>query len=262
MRLWKRPFPYQYTMTDSSGLPVVLEVVNHEKDLGVTVDNQLSFKTHIAEVTNAASKKVGMIRRGFRYLDGQIFNMLFKSLVRPGLEYCHSVWRPHLVTEMRKVEQVQRRATKLVPEVKNLPYSDRLKALNLPSMEYRLRRGDMIEVWKVLNEAYNGEFQWLKMNADTNTRSNGAKLVYDGKSNPQKCRAFSQRVQRDWRSLPPSVVNARTLNSFKTALDNHWDHLKFIHPGPYSVSNSADPLVTLIRVSACMASPVTTMVNE
>ena len=231
MRFGKNANPYEYTMSDGRGGRVKLDVVDQEKDLGVTVDSKLTFRPHIVDITNKANQKVGMIKRGFEYLDEDMFTTLFKSLVRPGLEYCHSVWKPHLITEMRRIEQVQRRATKLVPSLRNQPYEDRLKALNLPSMQYRLRRGDMIEVWKVLNGCYSGDFKWLQVK-NTSTRGNSAKLVYEGKSNPTKRHAFSFRIQEDWRSLPESVVAADTLNKFKTALDNHWQHLIYVHPGP------------------------------
>jgi len=46
-------------------------------------------------------------------------------------------------------EKVQKRATKLIPELSNKPYSDSLKNLNLPTLKYRHYRGDMIELFKI-----------------------------------------------------------------------------------------------------------------
>ena len=98
-------------------------------------------------------------------------------------------------------------------------------------MQYRLLRGDMIEVWKIINGSYSGEFEWLEVK-DTVTRGNTRKLQYDRKNNPHKRRALSFRVQKDWRSLPPNVVSAETINQFKSALDRHWSDLMYVHPGP------------------------------
>ena len=53
---------------------------------------------------------------------------------------------------MDKVEKVQRRATKLCTEIKDLPYERRLQELRLPSMFYRRERGDMIQVYKILKK--------------------------------------------------------------------------------------------------------------
>ena len=65
-----------------------------------------------------------------------------------------SKWNPHMIKHIEAIESVQRRATKLVPKIKNLTYPDRLKALNLPTLSYRRLRGDMIEVYKIIANIY------------------------------------------------------------------------------------------------------------
>ena len=83
-----------------------------EKDLGIIVDNKLSFKDHVANCTAKANRIVGLIRRSFDYLLERMFVLLFKSMVHPLLEYGNSVWDPTLKSLMNKIEGVQRRATK------------------------------------------------------------------------------------------------------------------------------------------------------
>ena len=76
----------------------------------------------------------------------QYYNMwLFKALVRPHLEYCTTV--TEYEKDAKLLESVQTRATKMVPEMKNCDYATRLKKLALPSLSYRRKRGDMIEVY-------------------------------------------------------------------------------------------------------------------
>ena len=75
--------------------------------------------------------------------------------VRPHLEYCIQACTPTLRRDIETLEKVQRRATKLVPSLRNLPYEDRLRRLNLPTLEERRRgerrrRGDQIETVKIL----------------------------------------------------------------------------------------------------------------
>ena len=72
-----------------------LETVPTEKDLGVTIDCDLSFEQHMIEKVNKANKMVGIIRRSFVCLDASIFSQLYKAMVRPHLEYANMVRSPH-----------------------------------------------------------------------------------------------------------------------------------------------------------------------
>ncbi len=76
--------------------------------------------------------------------------LLYKSIVRPHLEYGNLIWGPHYKLDQQAVERVQRRATKLVLELKERTYEERLRWLHLPSLYYRRRRCDMIEMFKIM----------------------------------------------------------------------------------------------------------------
>jgi len=93
---------------------------------------------------------LGIIQRKFAYISRNCFVILYKSLVRSHLKYANSVWYPKRKTDIDKLEQVQKRATKLIPQLSNKSYSDRLKNLNLPTLKYRHYRGDMIELFKII----------------------------------------------------------------------------------------------------------------
>ena len=100
---------------------------------------------------------MGLIRRSFIHLDTDNFKGLFKALVRPHVEYAQAVWNPRRKKDIIAIENVQRRATKLVPGLKDLRYEDRLRRLDVPTLSYRRHRGDMIELFKMLNEKYDAE---------------------------------------------------------------------------------------------------------
>jgi hypothetical protein len=93
---------------------VQLQESEVEKDLGVFVDNGLNFKEHVAKCTTKANQVVGVIRRSFDFLTEKLFVQLYKSLVRPILEYGHTAWQPCNKSLCSDVEDVQRRATKLL----------------------------------------------------------------------------------------------------------------------------------------------------
>ena len=65
----------------------ILESKSELKDLGILIDEHLKFSNHIAEKAYKANQIMGLIRRTFVHLDTYNFNYLYKSLVRPHLEY-------------------------------------------------------------------------------------------------------------------------------------------------------------------------------
>ena len=129
---------------------VELTVTSEEKDLGVLVDDKLDFGKHIREIVNKANRRIGLIKKGFDCLDTEMFMYLYPVLIRPLLEYCVQIWSPHKQGDIDLLERVQRRATKIVPALRNLPYAERLRRLNLTTLEERRIRGDMIETYKIL----------------------------------------------------------------------------------------------------------------
>ena len=193
-----------------------------EKDLSVYVDNALSFKEHVIRSTAKANKVVGIIRRTFDFLTDDLLVRLYKSLVRPLLEYGHSVWQPQHKTLCSDVEDVQRRDTKLLASIRDKPYPECLATLRLPSLEFRRKRGDMIDLWKYIHGVYDTDRPHFDIEKTRDTRGNSLKI------NKHRCRlnlrnnSFSHRVVNDWNSLPESVVTAPTVNCFKNRLDKHW----------------------------------------
>ena len=108
-----------------------LEEVEYEKDLGVFVDSRLSFETHVLKAVSTANKMTGILKRNFKYMDDRIFLNLYKSLVRPHIEYSCVVWNPVTIRDQKAIEGVHRRATKSIPNLKDLNYEQRLRTLGL-----------------------------------------------------------------------------------------------------------------------------------
>jgi len=139
----------KYYVTDE-GESRYFKRVENMKDLGVIFDCRLDFQAHIHEQVNKAYIVLGVIKRNFMQLNRETFVNLYKAMVRPHIEYASSVWSPFKLTDIKAVEKVQVRATKLVIGLESLPYCERLQKLKSPTLKYRRLRGDMIEVYKIL----------------------------------------------------------------------------------------------------------------
>jgi len=168
---------------------------------------------------------MGAISRSFEYIDTGTFKKLYTALVRPHIEYAQPVWSPYKKQDIAAIESIQRRATKLVPGLSGLPYPERLKKLKLPTLSYRRTRGDMIEVYKLLNNHYYYETnKLLTLHEDSHTRGNQLKLLKKRTRLDIRKHSFSNRVVNIWNSLPNSVISAKTINTFENRLDRHWSN--------------------------------------
>jgi hypothetical protein len=125
-----------------------IERVSEEKDIGVTIDEELTFEKHAQEKSKKANSTFAAIRRSFKYLKVDTFLPLYKSMVRSHLDYANSVWAPYKKGIIDQIESVQKRATKQIPALRNLSYKERLQKLKLPTLAYRRIRGDLIEAYK------------------------------------------------------------------------------------------------------------------
>ena len=112
----------------------------------------LGESTHPSLSVKKANRKLGLIRRSFTHMDKDMFLALYKSIVRPHLEYGSTIWSTIYKKDKIAIENVQRRATKLVPGIQHLSYSERLRILGIPSLQYRRIRADLVETYKIIND--------------------------------------------------------------------------------------------------------------
>ena len=154
---------------------------------------------------------------------------MFKTLVRPILEYGNSVWAYGLKKYKTLVENVQRKFTKHIKNLTNIPYEDRLKLINLPSLEYRLIRGDMIQVYKIANDFYDPitTKSIFKFSNNNRLRGHNHKIIKQITNKTKFANFFTNRVVNTWNKLPNYIVNAKTINEFKNLFDKHNDKIQY-----------------------------------
>ena len=148
---------------------------------------------------------------------------LYKAIVRPHLEYGSIIWGPFFTGDIKSLETIQRRATKLVTSVKDMSYSDRLRTLKLPSLRYRRRRADMLQIYKMFNGLVRIPMEChFKLATCSSTRGHQKKLFKSHAKKFARANFFSQRTINDWNNLPADTVNATSIDIFKRKLDDTW----------------------------------------
>ncbi|KAK2182626.1 hypothetical protein NP493_344g00017 [Ridgeia piscesae] len=136
----------QYTMGGT-----VLNTTLKERDLGLTISADMKVSGQCGIAAAKGNQIIGLIRRYIAYKEKELIMPLYKTIVMPHLEYCTQAWKPYRKKDIDMLERVRRRATQIIPKLRNISYEMRLKECVLTTLESRRLRADQIEVFKILN---------------------------------------------------------------------------------------------------------------
>ena len=125
----------------------VLGTTVKEKDLGVTISADMKVSEQCGIAASKGNQILGLITRNITYKGKKLIIPLYKAIVRHHLEYCIQAWRPYRKKDIDTLERIQRRATKMNPELRDLSYEERLKECGLTTLETRRLRGNQIDVF-------------------------------------------------------------------------------------------------------------------
>ena len=209
-----------------------LQTSEFEKDIGVLIQPNLRPSMQCAKAAKTANAVLGQISRAVSYRDKDTFLKLFRTYVRPHLEYCVQAWSPWTLGDKEILEKVQKRAFKMVTNFKGRTYEEQLAEAGMVTLEERRRRGDLIQVYRVMNGVDNVDPGiWFNMaevrNGATATRQTQGFMNVQGSHWTRgeggleiRKNFWSQRVTDQWNNLPNEVKQAESLNIFKNGLDN------------------------------------------
>ena len=191
--------------------------VSYIKDLGVFMDCDLSFSKHIDDKTRRAYQRTYMIYKGFVSRDKIMLSKAYTTYVRPLLKYCTQIWWPTYVTDIVKIEKVQKYYTKKISSISNLSYKQRLQCLKLDSLELRRLYFELRMVYKIIDVEFDDFFTF---SPNRLIRGHVYKLYCSISNLNVRSHFFSQRCITAWNSLSNDVVTSSSLSIFNSRLYN------------------------------------------
>jgi len=202
----------------------ILELVSSHKYLGVTITNDLSWSTHINHICCKARKMTGFLYRNFKLADKVCLSHLFKSLVRPILEYCSCVWDPHQDYNILKLERVQNFAARLTtgrwdenPEVLH-------HDLAWPLLSQRRVFQKLCLARRILTGGLLIPDSFFTPHPVPNLRHlNSCPLMQPSVTTNCHCSSFFISVVSRWNSVPDYIVSLSSNLAFKRHLKEFMD---------------------------------------
>ena len=196
-----------------------IRVVPSHPDLGVLVDSSLKFHGHISATVHKAAGLSQNLLRSTVCRSPDFMLTLFRTHIRPVIEYCSCVWHTGYLGDLRALESVQRRWTKHIAGLSGLDYQSRLSSLNLYSTQGRLLRADMIQYWKVFHgKCAVSPTDLFTLPPQLGMRGHCFKIFHPRSQTDVRRRSFSVRGVRLWNSLPEHVVTEPNYKTFKVLL--------------------------------------------
>ena len=198
---------------------VRLETVDEEKDLGVIIRCDLKASSQCTQAYLKANRMLGVMNRTIQYKTREVMLSLYKTLVRPLLEFSTAAWSPHYVKDRVQLERIQRRFTRMIPELREMTYEKRLAQLGLWTLEERRNRADLLEVFKMHRGLTKIPFErFFELDGSRRTRGHPLKLKKHRCSTDLRQHFFSERVINRWNGLSSDIVETKSVNAFKKGL--------------------------------------------
>jgi hypothetical protein len=212
----RQPIEFDYSLKGCK-----LSTEEHSKYLGVYISQNLSWNHHIDTITKKANSTLGFLRRNLQIRNQDVKGMAYKSLVRPTLEYCSSVWSPYTKAQVKKLEMVQRRAARYVTNRYHNTSSvtSMLDHLQWDTLEQRRERIQLTMLYKISNNLVDiSADRYLTPTKSVTRGSHSRNYLIPSTSTSYHRYSFFPRTITTWNKLPADVVESPDLVSFKRGL--------------------------------------------
>ena len=195
---------------------LVLKRKYQERDLGILFSTNFKFDDHIHLITKKANRQLGIIAKVFSSRTPQIIVPLFKTFVRPHLEYNSIIWSPYTKNNDKLIEKIQKRMCNILYGARSSNYQEKLKKAGLLSLRARRIRDQLINVYKLKNKMIDLDFEdfFLKSKCKK-TRGNAFKLMIPKSKTKIRHHFFTCSIIKHWNRLKSSDINVRSIRLFK-----------------------------------------------
>ena len=194
---------------------VLIPDVRSCRDLGVIISRNCKFEEHCRNISRNGHFKCLQFRLSFASKNHDFLVSLYVTYIRPTLEYASPIWSPYYIKDVDRVEAVQRKFTKYLPGMFRKSYQQRLRELNLKTLEERRISLDIILLYKIIKKLIDIPFDSYFTFSTNRTRGHEYKLyVNSTRINCFKYH-FCNRVVKYWNALPREVVALENLVQFK-----------------------------------------------
>ena len=190
------------------------------EDLGVSIDQSLSFENHINKICAKANQRSALIFKWFTSREPALLVRAFITYVRPLLEYASCVWSPFQLHFIDKIESVQRRFSKRLHGLSAYSYDARLAYLGIERLEVRRLKADLIMYYKILHNFIDVDSKMFFSLVNSGvTRGHPLKLKKPLCCTNSQLNNFSCRAINVWNRLDVDIVMAINVNNFKSKLN-------------------------------------------
>ena len=206
------------------------------RDLGICLTEDLKWSVQTSKVHSKAIPIMYTILRSFRTQNPNTYTTLYKTYVRPIIEYNCSIWNPNQyikyqtpinLSDIRRIESVQTKFTRLLCQKLNINYDNyqhRLNILQMETLESRRLKADLILVYKFQNNLIDLNMDEFFTKSNLNTKYT-LRRHENYLQIPSLCNTtirrnfFSNRIVKVWNHLPKELITSKSLLQFKSKLD-------------------------------------------
>ena len=196
-----------------------LELVNSIKYLGIHISHDLSWSDHVQHVSTKARKIIGLLyRKYYNFTSPATLLQLYKSLVRPHLEYASAIWSPYLQKDKILLEKVQKFALRMVTKHWDFNYDALLDVVSIDSLESRREEACLCLLYKIINNICYFDSDVFTFSNTRSYHSHSLTLCVPFSRTNSYMYSFVPNTINTWNRLDLFIVSAPSLPSFKFRL--------------------------------------------